>query len=47
LVSFFGEAKKETPVRRGQTAVGTSAKGEKTTGQKTKKPNESFMMKNE
>jgi hypothetical protein len=29
LVSFFGEAKKETPVRRGQTAVGTSAKRKK------------------
>jgi hypothetical protein len=29
LVSFFGEAKKETPVRRGQTAVGTRAKREK------------------
>jgi hypothetical protein len=36
LVSFFGEAKKETPVRRGQTAVGTRAKGKKVAGQKQK-----------
>jgi hypothetical protein len=36
LVSFFGEAKKETPVRRGQTAVGTSAKGKKHRAKKPK-----------
>jgi hypothetical protein len=32
----FGEAKKETPVRRGQTAVGTRAKGEKQQGKNKK-----------